>query len=78
MQHLHVDVVNLLVNMLRQYLYVLIFIILVFFLIGCSNVKMACTMNENKYIDKKESNTTVSDKAKDCVNNPTVIVFKEF
>jgi hypothetical protein len=51
---------------------------LVFCLIGCSNIKMACTMNENKYIDKKESNTTVSDKAKDCVNNPTVIVFKEF
>jgi len=47
-------------------------------MLGCSNVKMACTINESKYIDKKESTTTVSDKAKDCVNNPTVIIFKEF
>ena len=53
-------------------------IIVCLLLTGCSNVRMACTMNENKYIDKKESTTTVSDKAKDCVNNPTVIVFKEF
>jgi hypothetical protein len=47
-------------------------------MLGCSNVKMACTMNENKYIDKKENTPTISDKARDCVNNPTVIVFKEF
>jgi len=73
-------VVNLLVNMLRQYLYVLIFIILVFCLIGCSNVKMACTMNNDKQLTKdgKEISPTATDKAKDCVNNPTVIVFKEF
>jgi len=64
--------------MLRQYLYI---IILLFCLVGCSNVRMACTMNESKYIDKKdakENTPTISDKAKDCVNNPTVIVFKEF
>ena len=50
-------------------------------MLGCSNVRMACTMNESKYIDKKEvkENTpTVSDKAKDCVNNPSLIIFKEF
>ena len=64
--------------MLRQYIYITLLIVLVFFMLGCSNVKMACTINESKYIDKKESTTTVSDKAKDCVNNPTVIVFKEF
>jgi len=73
-----VDAVNHLVNMLRQYLYIIILIVLVFLMLGCSNVKMACTMNENKYIDKKENTPTISDKARDCVNNPTVIVFKEF
>jgi len=72
-----VDVVNLLVNMLRQYLYI---IILLFCLVGCSNVRMACTVDNNlKAIkDNKETTPTISDKAKDCVNNPTVIVFKEF
>lgn len=71
------DVVNLLVNMLRQYLYI---IILLFCLVGCSNVRMACTVDNNlKAIkDNKETTPTISDKAKDCVNNPTVIVFKEF
>jgi hypothetical protein len=50
-------------------------------MLGCSNVRMACTMNESKYIDKKdarENTPTVSDKAKDCVNNPSLIIFKEF
>jgi hypothetical protein len=41
---------------------------------------MACTVDNNlKAIkDNKENIPTISDKAKDCVNNPTVIVFKEF
>jgi hypothetical protein len=41
---------------------------------------MACTVDNNlKAIkDNKENTPTISDKAKDCVNNPTVIVFKEF
>jgi len=65
----------------KQYFYIILLILLVFICIGCSNVKMACTMNESKYIDKKdakENTPTVTDKAKDCVNNPTVIIFKEF
>jgi len=65
----------------KQYFYIVILIAIVFLLLGCSNVRMACTMNESKYIDKKdakENAPTVSDKAKDCVNNPSVIVFKEF
>lgn len=65
-------------NMIRQYLYILLLIVIVFILAGCSNVKMACTMSDTKYYDKKENTPTISDKAKDCVNNPTVIVFKEF
>ena len=67
--------------MLRQYIYITLLIVLVFFMLGCSNVRMACTMNESKYIDKKdvkENTPTVSDKAKDCVNNPSLIIFKEF
>jgi hypothetical protein len=41
---------------------------------------MACTMTNDKALTKdgKEISPTVTDKAKDCVNNPTVIVFKEF
>jgi len=64
----------------KQYIYICILILLVFILIGCSNVRMACTVDNNlKAIkDNKENTPTISDKAKDCVNNPTVIVFKEF
>jgi hypothetical protein len=65
----------------KQYLYIILLILLVFICIGCNNVRMACTMNESKYIDKKdakENAPTVTDKAKDCVNNPSLIVFKEF
>ena len=64
----------------KQYLYILILIVLVFICIGCSNVRMACTVDNNlKAIkDNKENTPTISDKAKDCVNNPSVIVFKEF
>jgi len=68
-------------RIIRCSIYVLIFFIITSVLLGCSNVRMACTMNESKYIDKKdakENTPTISDKAKDCVNNPTVIVFKEF
>lgn len=81
MLHLLVDVVSLLVNMLRQYFYIILLIVLVFLMLGCSNVRMACTMNENKYIDKKDAKEnvpTIYDKTKDCVNNPSVIIFKEF
>ena len=37
-------------------------------------------MNNDKQLTKdgKEISPTVTDKAKDCVNNPTVMVFKEF
>jgi len=49
----------------------LLFIILL--LIGCSNVKMGCTMNDNK-----PGKETLSNQAQECVNNPTVIIFKEF
>jgi len=64
----------------KQYFYIVILIAIVFLLLGCSNVKMACTMNNDKQLTKdgKEISPTVTDKAKDCVNNPTVIVFKEF
>jgi hypothetical protein len=64
----------------KQYFYIVILIAIVFLLLGCSNVKMACTMNNDKQLTKdgKEISPTVTDKAKDCVNNPTVMVFKEF
>jgi hypothetical protein len=49
-------------------------------MLGCSNVRMACTTDNNLKVikDNKEVTPTITDKAKDCVNNPTVIVFKEF
>lgn len=64
----------------KQYLYIVLLVIIVFALLGCSNVRMACTMNNDKAFTKegKEITSTIPDKAKDCVNNPTVIVFKEF
>ena len=64
----------------KQYFYIVILVAIVFLLLGCSNVKMACTMTNDKALTKdgKEISPTVTDKAKDCVNNPTVIVFKEF
>ena len=64
----------------KQYLYIVLLVIIVFLLLGCSNVRMACTMNNDKAFTKegKEIASTIPDKAKDCVNNPTVIVFKEF
>ena len=64
----------------KQYLYIVLLVIIVFLLLGCSNVRMACTMNNDKTLTKegKEITPTISDKTKDCVNNPTVIVFKEF
>lgn len=64
----------------KQYLYIVLLVIIVFLLLGCSNVRMACTMNNDKAFTKegKEITPTIPDKAKDCVNNPTVIVFKEF
>ena len=64
----------------KQYFYIVILIAIVFLLLGCSNVRMACTMNNDKAFTKegKEITPTISDKTKDCVNNPTVIVFKEF
>ena len=67
-------------NIIKQYLLVLILFIIIFALLGCSNVRMACTMTNDKALTKdgKEISPTVTDKAKDCVNNPTVIVFKEF
>jgi len=64
--------------MMRQYLYIVILIVIGLYLASCSNVKMACTMSDTKYYDKKENTPTISDKAKDCVNNPTILVFKEF
>ena len=64
----------------KQYLYICILIFLVFCILGCSNVRMACTTDNNLKVikDNKEVTPTITDKAKDCVNNPTVIVFKEF
>ena len=66
---------------MRQYLYIVILIIIGLYLASCSNVKMACTLSESKALDKKENkeiSPTISDKAKDCANNPTILVFKEF
>jgi hypothetical protein len=40
---------------------------------------MSCTLSDNKVIkDNKEINSTLSDKAQECITNPTVIIFKEF
>jgi hypothetical protein len=53
--------------------FILLIIILLLLLIGCSSVKMGCTMNENK-----TSKDKVSDQVQECMNNPTIIIFKEF
>jgi uncharacterized protein (UPF0333 family) len=63
-------------SVFKQYLYIVLLIIIVFLLLGCSNVKMAChTETSNK--DSSAINS-LKDTAQECVKNPTVIVFKEF
>jgi hypothetical protein len=57
-----------------------ILLLLFLFLLSCSNIRMGCTLNDNKAITSNNTNTkdTLSDKAQECINNPTVIIFKEF
>jgi len=71
--------------MIKQYFYIIILVTIVFMLLGCSNVRMAC------HIEGSQSTATTKDQAKDssafnslkdtaqeCTKNPTVIIFKEF
>ena len=62
----------------KQYFYIVILVAIVFLLLGCSNMKMACHTETSTTNKDSSAINSLKDTAQECVKNPTVIVFKEF
>ena len=71
--------------MTKQYIYIIILTAIVFMLLSCSNIKMAChvegsqsTVTSKDQVKDSSAINSLKDTAQECAKNPTVIIFKEF